>query len=530
MSASSAPGHAPGTHCGPVTVLGSRDELLPIAALLMLGSLAFVDLLSLPTFEDEGSQLRWIFRLIQAGEWLPPLGEGKPLEAWLVAPLVRWGIPALLAARALHVFAGMIGAVLTYRLARQLGGRGTAFASGVLFAICPFVVYLQRLALSDMFLCTAGLWVLVSVLEFIRLPTRSRAGALAVALVLAASCKFPVGFVFVSAVPLALLLMPSRERRLLLQRNAAALAYAQLPVIALALLAAVVAAVRLRHGHSAGFGLTDFAGIAMGRYENIAAATGVPKSRLTDELAAQLSWPVIAIALVGIVAAARFGAWRLRWLIAMGIFPMLGIAFLAKYWFSRYLLFTLPPLIVSAVCGWDELARRTRRFGRSLRWTAWVVCVGFMGRQSAAIVLAPASAHWSALDRFQYFEGSPSGYGYPEAAKFLTEAPHAPSRIYSLDGHSAYQLLCYLPAPWIDRVKPVFYGDDGRLLESQQARLAQVLERTPVWIIVSDQLRDRYLDSEFGASASTLIRLRPIAHFDKPGSRSQLVIYEITHR
>jgi len=169
-----------------------------------LGSIAFVRLMSLPAFEDEGSQLRWVFRMIQAGEWLAPLGEGKPLEAWPIVPLLRWGVPALAAARALHVLAGMVGAVLTYRLARQLGDRPAAFASGVLFALCPFVVYLQRLALSDMFLCTAGIWVLSSTLELIRLPSASRAGQLAAALVLAAFCKFPVGFVFLGALPLAL--------------------------------------------------------------------------------------------------------------------------------------------------------------------------------------------------------------------------------------------------------------------------------------------------------------------------------------
>ena len=100
-----------------------RDDWIPIAAVLMLGSIAFARLMSLPAFGDEGSQLRWIFRMIQAGEWLAPLGEGKPLEAWPMVPLVRLGVPTLAAARALHVLAGMVGAVLTYRLARQLGDR-----------------------------------------------------------------------------------------------------------------------------------------------------------------------------------------------------------------------------------------------------------------------------------------------------------------------------------------------------------------------------------------------------------------------
>jgi hypothetical protein len=349
-------------------------------------------------------------------------------------------------------------------------------------------------------------------------------------LVLAAFCKFPVGFVFLGALPLALLLMPSGERHHLLQRRASMLAYAHLPVILLALAVAAVAIVRSLHGQSAGFGLTDFAGIALGRYKDIAAAIGVPKSRVLDELAAQLSWPVISIAAIGIAAAACFGDWRHRWMIAMAMIPMLGIVLLAKFWFSRYLLFTLPPLIVSAVSGWHHLARQTHRFRQPVEWAALAVCIGFMGRQSALLVLAPAAANWSPLDRFQYLEGWPSGYGYPEAAQFLLQAPNPPSLIYSLDGHSAYQLLSYLPAQWTSRVRPIFYGDDGRMLDSKEARLANLLEHTPVWIIISDRLLQVYLDSDFGRLDSALIGVRPIAQFDKPGSHSRLAIYEVTRR
>jgi len=148
----------------PVMPLSKRD-ILPVAVLLLLGSLAFAHLMALPAFEDEGTQLRWIWRAIEANEWLLPLGDGKPLEGWLMVPLVRFAPQPLAAIRAMHVLAGMIAAVLVYRLALQVSTRGTAFASGVLFAVCPFVVYLQRLALSEMFLCAAGIWVLLGVLR-----------------------------------------------------------------------------------------------------------------------------------------------------------------------------------------------------------------------------------------------------------------------------------------------------------------------------------------------------------------------------
>jgi hypothetical protein len=100
--------------------------------------------------------------------------------------------------------------------------------------------------------------------------------------------------------------------------------------------------------------------------------------------------------------------------------------------------------------------------------------------------------------------------------------------IYSLDGHSAYQLLTYLPPAWKSRVKPIFYGQDGKALNSEDARLANLLSRTPAWIIISEQLLQGYLDSSFGLINLDQINLRQIASFDKPGSHGRLAIYAVS--
>jgi hypothetical protein len=516
---------------------------LPVVALLLLGSFAFAQLMALPAFEDEGSQLRGIWRLIEAGEWLQPLGEGKPLEAWLMVPLVRLGGEPLAAIRALHVVAGMIGAVLTYRLALRLDDRWTAFTSGALFALCPFVVYLERLALADILLCTTGIWVLVSVLELIQSPNWTRTAGLAAGLVLAALCKFPVGFVFLASMPLALLLLPSHERRTLLRPPALAkVLAAHAPAALLALVVSVTAIIRVARGQPPGFGLQDLMGVGMGQYQDIATVIGVRRPNLVDELTAQLSWPVAALALIGLAASALSRDWRLRWLIAVGALPMLGIGLLARFWFSRYLLFTLPPLIVGAVSGWRRLSQHAQPLARTnvsrcrrvfrlpVEAAVLAVCVGFMGYQSALLIFDPIAARWSALDRFQYFEGWSSGYGYPEAARFVLGARDAPQMIYSLDGHSAYQLRNYLPAQWSSRVRPVFYGQDGQALSGETARFENLLSRTPAWIIIPEQLLQGYLDSSFGRTNSARINLRRIATFDKPGSRARLSIYDVTRR
>jgi 4-amino-4-deoxy-L-arabinose transferase-like glycosyltransferase len=508
-----------------------RGDILAVLALLLLGSLAFAHLLALPVFADEARQLGWVWRVIDAGEWLQPLGDGKPLEAWPLVPLVRLGLHPLTAARAMHVVAGMIGALLTYRLARQLRDRTSAVVSGGLFAICPFVVYLQRLALADMFMCVAGVWVLTSVIAFNASPTWRHSFGVAMALVVAALCKLPVGFVFLISMPLALLLMPGPERRRLLgASNLAKVLVAHGPATLFALLVLGVAAQRMRHGQSPGFGLQDLLGVGMGHYPGIAASMGVPRPRLLDELSAQLSWPVTVIGLLGLAFSALLNDWRRRWLLAMGAVPMLAIGYLADFWFSRYLLFSLPPLIVCAVCGWRSLPLRTKATRLPLELAALTICVGFMGYQSARLIFDPSSANWSRVDRVQYFEAPGSGFGFPEAARFVLESPAAPRVIYSLDGFSAQQLLTYLPANWRGRVKPIYYGDGGELLRSDEARLQNLLKRAPVWLIVPEQLLPADLASNFGRSTPDQIKLRQMAAFDKPGLHTRLAIYEVVRR
>ena len=508
-----------------------RAEILSLAALLLLGSLSLIHLGAIPAFEDEGTQLRWIWRAIEAGEWLEPLGDGKPLEAWPMVPLLWLGAPPLTAVRAVHALVGMLGIVLTYRLALQLTQRNSAFVSAALFAICPFVVYLQRFALADMLLCTAGIWVLLSEVRLIERPSWRRAGALAVALGIAALCKLPVGFVLLVWLPLALALMPAAQRQNLLRHPFWAQSIAaHAPTMLMALGVILVGGIRAAHGASPGFGLRDLFGVGLGQYEDIGAVIGVPRPDLLHELAAQLSWPTLVVALIGWLAAALLGDWRQRWLIAAGALPMLAIGLFAHFWYSRYLLFTLPPLIVAAVCGWQALAIRCGRPGRPVAFAAMALSLGFMGYQSALLILDPLSARWSALDRFQYFEGWGSGYGYPEAARFLLAAARPPARIYALDGHSAYQLRAYVPPAWRARIGPIFYDEAGTRLRNNTERLQNLLQHAPAWMIVPEQLLQRSLRTTLGEAPLREIDLHRIATFDKPGGHTQLTLYEVTRR
>ena len=506
-----------------------QRDALPVIALVLVGSCAFINLMAIPAFEDEGSQLRWVWRLSESRDWLQSLGDGKPLEAWPMAPLLHLGVQPLLAIRAVHVLVGIIAILLTYRLALRMTSRATAFVSALLLALCPFLVYLQRFALSDILLCASATWVLLSVLQLLEAPDLKRSVATATALVLAAICKLPVGFVCMISLPLALLLMPAEPRRALLRPPALSrilLAFTPGALLALAII--VMAVVRVRLGHPPGFGLSDLIGVGMGSYTDIAGTIGVARPTLLGELTAQLTWPVVSIGVVGLGVSAVSGDWRQRWLLCVGLVPMLIIGLLARFWYSRYLLFTLPPLLVCATHGWQRLATAgSGRWRMAVSSGALVLCAVLMARQSALLIFNPIAARWSALDRFQYFGGWGSGYGYPEAANFIRATAPAPSMIYALDGHSAYQLRNYLPAPWRSRVESVFYGPDGRELRSQQEKLRNVRDHAPAWIIIAEPLLQRYLTSSFGETDSARVDVREIARFDKPASVTKLALYQV---
>jgi hypothetical protein len=244
---------------------------------------------------------------------------------------------------------------------------------------------------------------------------------------------------------------------------------------------------------------------------------------LFGELSAQLTPVVVVLGALGALAAAWRGDWRQRWLLLLGALPMLGIGYLAAFWYSRYLLFTLAPLLLGLLPGWPILARHTGRWHRAVASGAWLLAAALMAQQSARLIIDPASARWSPLDRFQYFSGWGSGFGYPEAARFLLAASPAPDLVFSLDGHSAYQLATYLPPDWRTRIRPIAEGAHGEALGSVAARRANLASVPRAWLIVPEPSLQWYLAASLGniepATCQTL------AMFDKPGRRTRLGLY-----
>jgi 4-amino-4-deoxy-L-arabinose transferase-like glycosyltransferase len=490
-------------------------DRLAVVVLVAVSAIPFINLRAFPIFVDESIDLWWIWRITAFGEWLRPLGDGKPLEAWPVIPFALLGADPLLADRILHALAGMASVLLVYALVRQMAGIRLAFVSALLTAVCPLMVFYQRMTLADTYLCAAGLFAMLAALRYVQHPTIRAALLLACAMLVAAFAKLPVGFIFTLALPIALLWMPRAERAAHL--NTAALRRLVIVYAPIALLLAGIAAVsayQVLHGQAPGFGLRLV--IEKTTSSDRAAMAASNLGRLVDELAAPITWPLAIVALAGIVLAIVRGDWRQRWLATVSALPLCAMMVAASFWGSRYILFAIPLLLVNAVSGWQIIVQRLPARSRVFAGVAvFVVCLGLMSCLSGLRIFAPLSAQWSVKDR-EYITDWSSGYGFPELADYA-QRENAPPVIYTLEVGPAMQLRAYLPAAWQERIQQLQIVG-GEVLDYPQ-RYEYLLAHSPAWLVTA---RDLDPGEEFVAT-----HLRPIASFTRPMSNLAVRVYEV---
>lgn len=333
-----------------------KQDWWAVVALTALGSIAFLNLRELPIWIDEAARVWWIERIVEAGDWTRPFGYGKPLEAWLPVPLVWLGVDMhlLIGMRALHVVAGIVAILSVYMLTREVANRTAALVRGLLAALCPFIVFFARISSAEIYLCVAGLLTLLGVVRFWREQTWASAVLLGVSMFLAAFAKFPVGFVFMWSVPLALVVMPISDRAKLLApagRLKLLAAYAPAGLLLCAMIVVVV--VRLQLGLRPGFGLINigYQTESVNRVSTISANL----HQLLNVLLVQVTWPVVILASADITFTLLKGNAYQKWLAIMGLVPIVGMMLVSSVWFSRYLVFVIPHLIVVSVCGWGML-------------------------------------------------------------------------------------------------------------------------------------------------------------------------------
>jgi len=116
------------------------------------------NLLILPIFADEAIYIRWA-QLINSGQIFIPLTDGKtPLFMWLLAPLLYLGFDPLITGRMLSVFSGLSLMLGVYFFTQVIFNRKIAILSSILVIFQPFILFYDRLSLTDSLLTSLIVW------------------------------------------------------------------------------------------------------------------------------------------------------------------------------------------------------------------------------------------------------------------------------------------------------------------------------------------------------------------------------------
>jgi len=126
---------------------------------------------SLPVFVDEAIYIRWS-QVMKAEPTLRflPLSDGKqPLFMWVVIPFLKLFSDPLIAGRAVSILSGLGTIIGIFILAHLLfKSKKVSLLASLLYAVSPYGVFFDRLALVDSLLAMCGIWTFVFALLVVK--------------------------------------------------------------------------------------------------------------------------------------------------------------------------------------------------------------------------------------------------------------------------------------------------------------------------------------------------------------------------
>ena len=375
-----------------------------------------IALTALPMFLDERIYLRWAYWIEQGRRLQVPFVAGKGLSVWVLAAVTPHAADPLRAGRLLTVAVGVLTLVAVHRLAARLTADvRAADLAALLYIVCPFTLFHDRMVLADPYLSAFTAWTLLLALRLADAPRLRDGAALGTAMALGIAAK--VTGLPLLAIPLLVLGVMGGARRASVKPLA--LAY----VVAIGLIA---------------FPVWRFFSRPSGELSKLAAMGG-DDSPLVAAVSANLglaaSWlwtywtpGLVLLAGVGLVAGVRTTALRRSalLLVLMAVGPVAVFATVSRVWFPRYVLFTTVPFLILAALGFRAVMDAAGRLHpvapsvgamRTALFLAIVLAPAL--RFDATLWTDPSRAPLPDVDRFQYVTGWPSGYGSRDSVAFL---------------------------------------------------------------------------------------------------------------
>lgn len=393
--------------------------LVPLA--IFFFAIRLISLTLIPVFCDEAIYIRWsqVMRAEPTLRFLP-LSDGKqPLFMWLTIPFLKIFSDPLFAGRFWSVLAGFLSLIGIFLLALRIFKLPKiAFLSALFYTIVPYTFFFDRLALVDSLLSAFGIWVLylgVLLVEHQRLDL-----AMITGMVLGAALitKSPAIF-FTILLPLTILSVDKK----LHMRNLVKIVGLFLVVYFFAF--AIYNSLRLG---------PNFGMIAKRNKDYVFSLQEVLQRPLDpfqfhireiwQWFGSLLTWPIFLGAIGGIIW--RIKDRRVLLLFLWAFIPLVVQSFFAKVFTARYLLFTIPPILIISAWFWGRVIKKPLLF---LLLFLWPIGYNYL------LLSNPQRAPLPRRERSGYFEEWTAGYGIKEIADYVREKSKERGVVIATEGY-----------------------------------------------------------------------------------------------
>lgn len=377
-----------------------------------------------PIFADEAIYVRWA-QVMRAEPTLRfvSLSDGKtPLFMWTLMPLLKIFDDPLFAGRFLSVLSGVSTLFGVFFLARQVFGTKAALWSAFLYAITPYAVFFDRMALVDSMLATFTVWSVNFAIWLVRNPRLDLAMILGYLLGGGLLVKTP-GMVNLLMVPITIIGFNFKKA-----------AQKSLPKLLLFWIVALGIALLMYNILRLGPGFEQLSSRNADYMFSPLELVGRPLDPfiphfkdIADWWPKLLGWPTLLLAIGGggwvLLRNNRLGIVILMW----ALIPlMIQMAFLRTFT-ARYLFFSVPLLMTLAGGLLTDLPSLLRVKPARFAFLACLALIAYPAYFNYLLLNKPEQAPLPKAERKGYFEEWTAGYGFPEIAQYLVEkSKHGP--------------------------------------------------------------------------------------------------------
>lgn len=325
-----------------------QSYLLPLSLLLAFAALRWAYLLELPIFIDEAIGINWTFDASLSHLYFGGLFHGRWLDTVVRVPFGPLGPETLWLSRAVTALLSVLGAASVIGLARMLHSKPAGLAAGLLYLVLPYSIFYDRQVLGDPFAGVFGILALVAALKGTRQPRWWLAAIAGAALAAAILSKFSAVLLLPTPVLTAWIMAPRAAWKQALIQSAAAVGIAAMLVLGVHAIA-----YPFQEPYQSIFSPyynwnwsrtpTDWSLTGtLQRWQTIGAT-------LADELRLLVGWPVVGMALLGLIDAIRRSQPRPTvWLWLVGVLHFAPFLLITTWLPARYLSTVVMPLAILA--------------------------------------------------------------------------------------------------------------------------------------------------------------------------------------